>query len=100
MAERPVGTVTHYFGTPQVGIVALSGRVATGDTLRFLGHGADFRQTVKSMQLDHVGIDTASTGTEVGIRVNKRVREGTTVYRVTAGSQGWFGKLKALFLSE
>ena len=37
MAERQIGTVTHYFGKPRVGIVALTGRVAIGDRLRFLG---------------------------------------------------------------
>ena len=100
MAERPVGTVTHYFGKPQVGIVALSGRVATGDTLRFLGHGADFQQTVTSMQVEHAAVETASSGTEVGVRVAQRVREGTKVYRVSAVNQRWFERLKALLLSK
>ena len=53
MAKKPIGTVTHYFGKPKVGIVALAGRVATGDTVRFLGHGADFKQKIKSMQMIH-----------------------------------------------
>ena len=100
MAEHPVGAVTHYFGKPQVGIVALTGDVTTGDTLRFLGHGADFQQTVTSMEIEPVAVETASAWTEVGIRVDQRVREGTQVYRVSAVTQGWFERLKALLLTK
>ncbi len=87
MAERQIGTITHYFGKPRVGIVALTGRVTIGDRLRFLGHGADFQQEVKSMQVDHAAVETASARTEVGIRVGQRVREGTEVYKVSGGSE-------------
>ena len=97
MAKRPIGTVTHYFGKPQVGIVALTRAVTIGDTLQFLGHGSDFQQTVASMQLEHVAVETASAGTEVGIQVDQRVKEGTQVYKVSGVTQGWFEKLKALF---
>jgi len=97
MAERQIGTVTHYFGKPRVGIVALTGRVAIGDRLRFLGHGADFQQKVKSMQVDHAAVETASARTEVGIRVGQRVREGTEVYKVSGGSEGWFARLRGVF---
>ena len=100
MAEHPVGAVTHYFGKPQVGIVALTGDVTTGDTLRFLGHGADFQQTVTSMEIEHAAVETASAVTEVWIRVDQRVREGTEVYRVSAVTQGWFERLKALLLTK
>jgi len=97
MAKKPVGVVTHYFGKPKVGIVTLAGRVTVGDKVRFLGHGADFRQTIKSMQIDHAPVKTASSRSEVGIRVNHRVREGTKMYKAVPANQGFFGKLKALF---
>ena len=100
MAEDLIGTVTHYFGKLQVGIVALTSDVTTGETLRFLGHGADFQQTVTSMQVAHTAVETASSGTEVGVRVAQRVREGTKVYRVSAVTQGWFERLKALLLGK
>lgn len=97
MAKKPVGTVTHYFGKPKVGIVTLTGRVTIGDNVKFLGHGADFRQTIKSMQIDHAPVKTASSRSEVGIRVNHRVREGTQMYKTASVNQGFFGKLKTLF---
>ena len=83
MAEELVGSVSHYFAKPQVGVVKLTGDLKVGDTLRLSGHGADFQQTVTSMQVDHVAVETASPGTEVAIKVEERVRAGTQVYRIT-----------------
>ena len=97
MATRQIGTVTHYFGKLQVGIVALTGRITIGDRLQFLGHGADFQQKVKSMEVDHAAVENASAKTEVGIRLRQRVREGTKVYKVSGAGEGWFAKLKSIF---
>ena len=83
MSETLIGTISHYFAKPQVGIVKLTAGLKVGDTLRLSGHGAEFQQTVTSMQLDHVPVETASPGTEVAIKVEQRVREGTDVYRIT-----------------
>ena len=49
------------------------------------------------MQVDHAAVETASARTEVGIRVGQRVREGTEVYKVAGGSEGWFTRLKGVF---
>ena len=84
MAEELVGTISHYFPKPQVGVVKLTAGIKVGDNLHLAGHGADFQQTVTSMQLDHVPVQAASPGTEVAIRIDQRVREGTQVYRITA----------------
>lgn len=83
MAEELIGSVSHYFAKPQVGVVKLTGDLKVGDTLRLSGHGADFQQTVTSMQVEHAAVDTASPGTEVAIKVEERVRAGTHVYRIT-----------------
>ena len=82
MSEQPIGTISHYFEKPEVGVVRLTFDIRVGDTLRFSGHGADFQQAVTSMQLDHVPVETASSGTEVAMKVEQRVREGTQVYRI------------------
>ena len=82
MSEELVGTISHYFPKPQVGVVKLTADIKVGDTLRFSGHDVDFQQALTSMQLDHVSVETASSGTAVGIKVEERVREGTEVYRI------------------
>jgi len=83
MPEELIGTITHYFPKPQVGVVKLTAGIKVGDTLRFSGHGADFQQPVASMQVDHVAVQTASPGTEVAIQLAQRVREGAQVSRIT-----------------
>lgn len=83
MSEELVGTISHYFAKPQVGVVQLTADIKVGDTLRFSGHGADLQQAVTSMQLDHASVESASSGTAVAIKVDERVREGTEVYRIT-----------------
>ena len=82
MSEELVGTVTHYFARPQVGIVKLSAAIKLGDTLHFRGHTADFQQEVASMEIEHAHVEAAASGAEVGIKVRERVREGYQVYRV------------------
>jgi hypothetical protein len=83
MTELRVGTVTHYFAKPNVAVLSLTSDVAVGSTLRFRGHGADFEQTVTSMQVDHAPVQSARAGTEVAIQVDQKVKAGTEVYRVT-----------------
>jgi hypothetical protein len=82
MTEDRIGTVTHYFAKPGVAVVSLAAKVTVGETLRFRGHGADFQQTVTSMQVEHASVESASSRTEVAIQVEQRVREGTEVFRV------------------
>ena len=82
MSEELIGTIGHYFSKPQVGIVKLTAGIRIGDTLRFSGHGVEFRQTITSLQLDHLSVESASAGKEVAIKVDERVREGTQVYRI------------------
>ncbi|MBI3048632.1 MAG: translation elongation factor-like protein [Acidobacteria bacterium] len=83
MSEELIGTVSHYFAKPQVGVVALTADIKMGEMLHFSGHGVDFRQAVTSMQVDHVPVETASSGTAVALKVEQRVREGTQVFRMT-----------------
>ncbi len=83
MAEEPVGTITHYFPKPEVGVVKLTASIKVGDVLHFRGHTTDFEQRIDSMQVEHAGVDHAAAGTEVAIRVRERVRGGDDVYRVT-----------------
>lgn len=83
MAEELVGTITHYFPKPQVGVVKLTASIKVGDVLHFRGHTTDFEQRVDSMQVEHAGVETAAAGTEVAIKVTERVRGGDDVYRVT-----------------
>jgi translation elongation factor EF-1alpha len=83
MAEELVGTITHYFPKPEVGVVKLTGDLKVGDVLLFRGHTTEFQQEITSMQVEHENIESAAAGDEVAIKVDQRVRTGDEVYRVT-----------------
>ena len=83
MAEELIGTITHYFAKPEVGVVKLKAAVTIGDVLHFRGHTTDFQQKLTSMQVDHAAVDSAAAGDEVALKVDQRVRQGDEVFRVS-----------------
>ena len=83
MAERLVGTVSHYYGKVGVVGIELSDELAVGDTIRIVGHTSDFTQTVDSMQIEHQDVATGKPGDPVGIKVSDRARVNDQVYVVT-----------------
>ena len=84
MAERKIGTVTHYYTDLHVaGVIITDGELHTGDTVHIKGHTSDFEQKVESMEMDHKHVDVAQPGDDIGLRVIEHAREHDTVYMVT-----------------
>src|SRR3989344_2213934 len=77
---KPIGKITHFFGGIKVAIVKFKKPVKVGTRLYFKGATTDFVQAVDSMQFDHKPITTAKPNTQVGIKIDKRVREGDGVF--------------------
>ena len=82
MEEKLIGKVTHFFGRPSVGIIELSDALKVGDTIRIKGHASDFTQQVSSMQIEHAVVTEAKAGDPVGIKVEQKVHENDSVYKV------------------
>lgn len=81
-AAKPIGEVTHYYGSLGVAIAKFAKPVKIGQMLHFKGVTTDFDQVIVSMQYDHKDIKSAKKGQEVGIKVSAKVREGDEVYEV------------------
>lgn len=81
--EELIGKVTHYFDKIGVAIVELTKTLKVGETLHFLGHDADFNQSVASLQIEHEQVQEAKKGENVGLKVDQKVKEDTEVFRVT-----------------
>lgn len=80
-----VGKVTHYFPQVNAAVVKIkTGEIQKGDELYFKGHTTDFKQTITSLQIDHVVVESAGRGKEVGVEVKDRVREDDRVYKLNA----------------
>jgi len=80
--ENIIGTVTHYFPKVRAGVIKLKAPLAVGDVIKIKGHTTDFTQPVKSMQIEHVALDNAKKGDEIGLLVDSRVRRHDAVYKV------------------
>lgn len=75
-----VGKVTHYYDKIGVAIVKFTKKIKVGDTVRFGGEEDGFKQVIESMELNHASVSEAKIGGEVGIKVDKKAKEGTPVY--------------------
>jgi len=72
---KEVGKITHFFSK-------MSAPLSVGDKIRIQGPTTDFEQTIQSMQIEHEDVKTAKAGQSIGLKVNERVREKDTVYKV------------------
>ena len=84
MADLKIGSVTHYYDKIKVVIIELSGNLSVGDKIKFVRGGEDiFEQNVDSIQIEHNNIDSAGKGDVIGLRVDKEVKEGAEVYKLS-----------------
>lgn len=77
-----IGKITHYFGKIGVAVIKLSDTLKAGDNIRIVGGETDFTQSVESMEVEHQKVDEAKTGESVGLKVEQKIRDGYSVYKV------------------
>ncbi len=78
---KPIGTITHFFPNISVAVVELNATMKVGDKIKIAGHGKEFTQTVKSMQIEHEQVKTAKKGQSIGMKVDEPVKEKDLVYK-------------------
>ena len=78
-----VGRVTHYFTRISVAVIELRAPLAVGDRILIKGSTTDLEQVVESMQIEHTDVQRAEAGQSIGLKLNDRVRENDTVYKIT-----------------
>lgn len=82
MADKQIGTVSHYFNKLGVAALTLTGNLVIGDKVKISGKESEVIQTVSSMQIDLEPVEKAKKGDDVAIKVDEPVKEGWKVYRV------------------
>jgi len=83
MEEKKVGEIIKYFGKISVAAIRLSeGSLKVGDTIHIVGHTTDVTQAIDSMQIENKNVQEAGPGADIGIKVQGKVREHDTVYKV------------------
>lgn len=78
--QKAIALITHRFSKIEVAVIKLRSTLKIGDTIRIEGHTTDFKQKVKSMQIDHAPITIARASQEIGLLVEKRVRINDKVF--------------------
>ncbi|HHH79622.1 MAG: hypothetical protein J7L32_02975 [Thermoplasmata archaeon] len=83
MVEEKIGVVEHFFNKVSVAAIKMTdGELKVGDTIHIVGATTDFTQKVDRIEIDRQPIEVAKPGDEIGIKVNERVREKDTVYKI------------------
>jgi putative protease len=77
-----VGEVSHFFTKINVAIVELTAPLKVGDRIAVRGMTTNFEQAVDSMQIEHEAVKAAKKGDSIGLKVDKRVRQGDIVYKL------------------
>lgn len=85
MADRKVGTISHYYDNIGVAVLEVTDNtVSCGDKIKVTDKDGEekFSQELASIQMDHENIDEASKGQAVGIKINEAVSEGDLVFKI------------------
>ncbi len=80
--ENVIGGITHYFPKVNAAVIKLTAPLTVGETIKIKGHTTDLTQIVNSMQINHVSVDSAKKGDEIGLLVSSRVRQNDVVCKV------------------
>lgn len=77
-----VGVVTHFFSRIHVIVVKITkDKIQVGDTLLIKGSTSNFKQVVKSLQIESVEVKSAQKGQLVGLKVDREARVGDKVFK-------------------
>ena len=79
---KEVGRVSHFYTKINVAVMELTSSLSVGDRILIKGPTTNFEQTVSSMQIEHENIMVAKAGQSIGMKVEERVRENDTVYKI------------------
>ena len=80
MKDNLVGKVIHYYDKIGVAVIKLEKPLKVGDIVKFVHGENEFTQSIESMQLEHVQVESGKKGQEVAVKVDKETKSGTQVY--------------------
>ena len=79
---KKIGVVSNYFANIKVASIKLTSPLKVGDRIHIVGgEDTDFKQKIRSMQLEHKKIAKAKKGDEIGTKLNHKARKGYKVFK-------------------
>ena len=82
MAEKQIGTVTHWYDKLGVAVVKITGKLSKGNAIKIKKGDDEFEDTVSSIQIDHKDVASAKKGDDAAIKLSQKVKEGAAVFLV------------------
>lgn len=83
MAKKLVGEITHFYNHIGVAVVNVKSPLKIGDTVLIEGPSDSFEQEITSMQIDNKSIKQAKAKQEIGLKVDKEVRNNYKIYKIS-----------------
>jgi len=80
--DTTVGTITHYYGKIEVGVIKLKGALSVGDCISYETPEGDYEQIVESMEIDRVPVFKAKKGDDIGLKLRKIAKVGSPVVKI------------------
>lgn len=82
MTERRIGKVTHYWPKAHAATLDLDEPLHVGDKIHVVGHGHDFVQEVRTLEIDNEPHTVLRPGEQGSVGVLGAVHAGDAVYKV------------------
>lgn len=82
MAEKKIGTVTHWYDKLGVAVVKLTAKLAKGARIKIKKGEEEFEDTISSLQIDHEDVAAAKKGDDAAMKLSQRAKEGADIYLV------------------
>lgn len=81
--DNQIGKVVHYFNNIGVVVIELSDDLSVGDSVMFVKPNGEeiFEQKITSMEIDEEPVEEAGSGDEVAVKVERKVKAGSTVHK-------------------
>jgi putative protease len=76
---KVIGEVTHYYNKIQVAVIKLKGILNVGDLITYDTTDGDYQEIVESMEIDRKPVFKAGKGKEIGIKLRREPKIGSTV---------------------
>ena len=80
MAEKTIGTISHWYDKIGVAVVKLSAGLKVGDRVKIQHGEVEFEDSVGTMQIDHMEVQSGKKGDEVAIKLNHKAKAGSLIF--------------------
>lgn len=79
-----IGEVKHYYGKISVVVLTTEAELSKGDRIRIYDKKGNvvFEQEVESMQIEGKDVERVEKGTDIGLKVNEKAKEGYIIYKI------------------